>query len=252
MFAGKAVIVTGSGSGIGAATARRLAAEGAGVLLADIDLDRAERVAARIRDDGGRATAMRCDVASAEDNDAIAAAAIRDYGGIDGVYLNAGLLGPAESFATIDMARFDPIVGVNLRGPLHGMSMALRHVRPGGAAVVTASLAGVMGLPSGPIYSATKHAVLGLVRSAAPAFAAQQLRVNAICPGRVDTPMIGVSEEAPIVAADALPVLPVGGPLDPQHIAEIALFLLSRAAAAINGQAIVADVGMTAAIGSGR
>lgn len=252
MFAGKAMIVTGSGSGIGAAAARRLAREGAAVLLADIDAGRAEAVAARIRAEGGRALAMRCDVASAEDNEAVAAACTAEFGGIDGAYLNAGMLGPAESFDAIDMARFDPLVGVNLRGPLNGMATALRHVRPGGAVVVTASLAAVMGLPSGPIYAATKHAVLGLVRSAAPAFAARRLRVNAICPGRVDTPMIGVTDEAPLVAPEDLAVLPVGGPLDPQHIAEIALFLLSRAAAAINGQAIVADVGMSAAIGAGR
>ncbi|SFR91182.1 SDR family NAD(P)-dependent oxidoreductase [Sphingomonas jatrophae] len=244
-FEGKVALVTGGGSGIGRAASRRLGGEGARVLVADLDGARAEETASLIVADGGTAQAIRADIASEADNKAMFNAAEQAWGGVDLAFLNAGMLQRYGPFEDITTEIFDRIIGVNLRGTFFGLKQAQARLRPEGACVVTASAAALTGFSEAAAYATSKHGVLGLVRSAARAFASRGLRVNAICPGNVLTPMNGVAQDDRILAEPADP--DYRGGLSAQQVAEIALFLLSRQAAAINGHAQVVDAAASAA-----
>lgn len=247
MFKGKVALVTGGASGIGAAAALRFAQEGAAVVVADLNADGAETVAAAIRSAGGRAEAVACDVAREEDNQAMVAACVDRLGGLDAAFLNAGAMNAMAPFDELDAATFDRMVAINLKGAFLGLKAVLPAIRPGGAAVVTASAAGIQGLTVAAGYSSAKHGVIGLVRSASRAFAERGARVNAICPGAVATAILGVTEAAPLQQPDALAAPDYRGTLLPQHVAEIALFLASPRSGGINGQAQIVDAGYQAA-----
>jgi NAD(P)-dependent dehydrogenase (short-subunit alcohol dehydrogenase family) len=238
-FEGQVALVTGAGSGIGRAAARRFAAEGAAVVVADLNGEGAAATAALIREAGGRATAVTADIASEADNQAMFDAAERDYGGIDHAFLNAGMLQPYVPFEQVTTALFDKLIAVNLRGAFLGLQLALARLRPGGACVVTASAAGLIGFSEAAAYATSKHGLVGLVRSAARAFADKGLRVNAVCPGMVLTPMNGIAQDDALAEELAHPGY--RGGLSAQHIAEVALFLMSNRAAGVNGQAQLVD-----------
>ncbi|MGF7147244.1 NAD(P)-dependent dehydrogenase (short-subunit alcohol dehydrogenase family) [Sphingomonas zeicaulis] len=241
-FEGKVALVTGGGSGIGRAASRRLAADGAAVVVADLNGEGAAATVALIEQAGGRAAAVTADIASEADNAAMYDAAADVFGGIDLAFLNAGMLQPYIPFDQVTPALFDRIISVNLRGSFLGMQLALARLRPGGACVVTASAAGLIGFSEAAAYATSKHGLVGLVRSAARAFAAKGLRVNAICPGMVLTPMNGLQQDD--VIAEELTDPDYRGGLSAQHIAEVALFLLSRRAAGVNGQAQLVDAAL--------
>jgi NAD(P)-dependent dehydrogenase (short-subunit alcohol dehydrogenase family) len=184
---GKVALVTGAASGLGRATARALAAEGALVVAADLDAAGARAVAEEI---GGYAIA--CDVSDLEQNRAAVAYAVEQGGGLDLVHLNAGVgsgCGVGEDF---DLARYRRAMGANLDGVVFGTHAALPALRAngGGAIVATASLAGLTGVPYDPLYSANKHAVVGLTRSLGPGLAAEGIRFNAVCPGFAESAII--------------------------------------------------------------
>lgn len=247
-FTGKSVLVTGAASGIGAMTAQRFAAEGASVCIADRDEAGLARTAATIRAAGGRAEPLQADVSSADDNRAMVQKAIESFGRLDAVHLNAGILGSMNGFGDEDLETFDRILRVNLYGCFHGLKAALPRIAEGGAVVVTASIAGFLGLAENPAYSASKHGILGLVRSSARAFGERGARVNAICPGGVETPMGGVMEAAPMVAPEAMKHPAWRGSVTAQHVAELALFLASPRSAGMNGSTVTVDAGFTAAL----
>lgn len=249
MFEGKTALVTGGASGIGEAAARRFAQEGATVVVADLNIAGAERVAAAILADGGNASAIALDIASEESNEALFASCRDRFGGLDAAFLNAGILDAWSPFEDYKTASFDKMLAVNLRGTFLGLKSAMPVLRPGGAAVVTASLAGLLGLPPAIGYATAKHGLLGIVKSLAQPYARHGLRVNAVCPGSVLTPMVGVTEAEPLVDPDGLEAPPYRGDLKPQHIAEVALFLASRRAAGINGLALPVDAAFTADFG---
>lgn len=243
-FPDKVALVTGGASGIGRAAAQRLAQEGARVVVADLSEDRAARTVALIGDAGGEAVSIAADIASEADTEAMFDLAEQRFGGIDLAFLNAGMLQPYMSFETLPLDLFDRVMSVNLRGTFLGLRQAQARLRPGGACVVTASAAGLIGFSDAVAYSASKHGVIGLVRSAAQSFAQRGLRVNAICPGFVLTAMNGAPDDD-----DVRPELDqpeYRGGLSAQHVAEIALLLLSNRAAGINGQAQVVDAGAMA------
>ncbi|WP_257549364.1 SDR family NAD(P)-dependent oxidoreductase [Sphingopyxis sp. DBS4] len=245
MFEGKVALVTGGASGIGVAAALRFAQEGAAVVIADLNETGAEAIADQVRAAGGRARAVRCDVAKAADNDAMVAAARQEFGRLDAAFLNAGAYAQTV-FEDTDAATLDSMIAINLKGAWLGLQAVLPALERGGAAVVTASTSGIIGLNVAAAYSAAKHGVIGAVRSASQSFARRGLRVNAICPGPVATAILGVTDQAPLQPADALALPGADGLLLPQHIAELALFLASPRSGGINGQEIIADAGFLA------
>lgn len=237
---GRAVLVTGGGSGIGRAAAIRFAQEGARVAVADLDGEGARRTADEI---GGAAFAITADVASAADNARMVAETRDRYGTLDVAFLNAGYLGPMNGFAALDEALFDRHLLINLKGVFLGLKAVEPAIAAGGSVVVTASTAGLVGLAESPAYTAAKHGVIGLVRASAPAFAARGARLNAICPGGVATPMMGGGNPE-VVAPETLPRVPMRGTGSAQHVAELALWLASPAAGYVHGQAHVIEAGL--------
>ena len=247
-FEGKSILVTGAASGIGASAARRFAAEGASVCLADRDGEGARRVAGLIEAEGGRAISIAADIAVEDDNRAMVRAAVDAFGGLDNAFLNAGYFSPTPPFGEDGIDAFDRIIAINLRGTYLGLRSVFDAIRPGGAVVVTASAAGLRGLPDAPAYSASKHGLVGLVTSVAPAFSEKQCRINVICPGGVNTPMSGVPHSDAVVAPGDLRTVPCQGYLDAQHVAEMALFLASTRAGGLTGTAYAVDGGLTATL----
>lgn len=246
-LAGKAALVTGGGSGIGASAALRLAVEGCRVAVVDIREGDAERIAALIVARGGTAVAIAGDVSVEADNERFFDEAESALGGLDLAFLNAGALQSYGPFDRMSIAEFDRMIAINLRGPYLGLRQAQRRLRAGGAAVVTASAAALTGFSDAAGYTAAKHGVVGLVRAAAREFASRGLRVNAICPGSVATPMIGAEQQDSVKDPSQLGTPAYRGELSPQMVAETALFLLSPAAAGINGQAQLIDAALLSA-----
>lgn len=239
-FERKVALITGAASGIGRAAAIRFAQEGARVFCADLNLAGAQAVALEI---GGAAGAVQVDVANYASNQAMVAHVMEHAGRLDVAFLNAGLYGAAEGLHTVDEALFDTLIAVNLKGAFNGIKAVQPVIAQGGAVVVTASAAGVVGHPANPAYSAAKHGVVGLVKSCVDAFAARGARINALCPGGVETPLIGAADVAMIDPQD-LPRVPLRGMGRAQHVAEVALWLASPAAGFITGQAQVLDAAL--------
>lgn len=252
MFENKVVLVTGGGQGMGRAAARRFAEEGAKVGVVDIDFKRAESTVRAIHDAGGEAIALHADVALEADNDRIMDETSSRFGGLDVVHLNAGVLGHIGNFFESTAENFDRVVAINLRGCYLGLKSAGRVLRPEGAVVAMSSTAGTMGWAENVTYSATKHGIIGLVKTAATAYGARGLRVNAICPGTVNTRMFNPTPtEDPIVPASELKVSPFRGVATAQHVAELVLYLASSRAAYITGTIVVADGGLTSSFVAG-
>jgi NAD(P)-dependent dehydrogenase (short-subunit alcohol dehydrogenase family) len=204
---GSVALVTGGAGGIGAAIAERLAGLGARVVVVDVDGAAAAAIADRI---GGRA--VRCDIGRFDDNVAAVNAAVDAYGGLDVVALNAGVsTGYGPDF---DLASYRRAMAVNLDGVVFGAHAARPALiaRGGGDIIATASLAGLDPTPLDPIYSANKAAVVGLVRALGPAWAAEGIRVNALCPGFTDTPMVDPLRHT--LAAAGKPLMPAGSIVD--------------------------------------
>jgi NAD(P)-dependent dehydrogenase (short-subunit alcohol dehydrogenase family) len=257
-FAGKVAVITGAGNGIGRQTALSFADRGAKVLAVDRDAAAAEAVAASIGQQGGEARAYVADVTKSAEVRGYVDAALAAYGRIDCFFNNAGIEGRVAPIAETDEAVFDAVIAVNLKGVFLG----LRHVLPvmlkqgAGAVVNTASVAGLVATPGMAPYVASKHAVIGLTRTAAGEVARSGVRVNAVCPGPIDTRMIH-SLEAQLNPADPSAAarryqaaLPSGRYGTPEEVANVVLFLCSDLAGNVNGAHFVADGGRTAVGGS--
>ena len=251
---GRVVLVTGGGSGIGAACARLLTARGARVLIADIDAAAAEPVAASLAGsasaDGARdraAVAVRADVADPADGERMVAAALDAFGRLDGAVNCAGISSKlAVPLAQTPLETWRAVMSVNLDGVFYSMRAELPAIAAagGGSVVNIASIMGLVGSGRSAAYTAAKHGVVGLTRAAALEYAEAGIRVNAVAPGYVDTPFLSPESRRDTAALGARH--PLGRLAAAAEIAEVAVFLISSAASFVTGAVYAADGGYTA------
>jgi NAD(P)-dependent dehydrogenase (short-subunit alcohol dehydrogenase family) len=245
---GRVALVTGAANGIGRATALAFAAAGADVLLADRDAEGGEKAAAEVEAAGVKARFVQIDVADAAQVEAMVATAVDDLGGLDMAFNNAGIEPTSAPLADGTRDDWDRIIAVDLTAVWLCMQAEIPHLlKRGGAIVNCSSIAGLVGFPGAAPYVAAKHGVVGLTKTAALDYAEQGLRVNAVCPGVIDTPMIQRFTHGDPEATQALtasePVQRLGRP---EEIAAAVVWLCSDEASFVTGQAIAVDGGYVA------
>lgn len=239
-------IVTGGGSGIGRATAKRFASEGAQVVVTDVDADGGEETVSQIEADGGEATFLEADVTDEDDVRETVETAVDTYGGLDFAFNNAGIEGANESSSQQSRSNWDQVIDINLTGVFLGIREQLPAMLEdgGGAIVNTASVAGLLGFPNLSPYVASKHGVLGLTKTAAVEFSADGVRVNAVCPGVIETPMVArTREEDPEMMEQTAAATPIGRLGEPEEIAAAVVWLCSDDASFVTGESLVVDGG---------
>ena len=245
-FNDKTALVTGAGSGIGAAIAMALATSGARVAVQDIALDKAQAVAATIIANGGAALPLAGDVSDAAVVEGLVAQTVAWGGGLNLLVNNAGIGGPSAPTGEYPLDGWDKVIGVHLNGVFYGLRFGIPAMLAagGGAIVNIASILGTVGFANAPAYVAAKHAVVGLTKNAAMEYATQGIRVNAIGPAFIDTPLLAGFDEA---ARNWLISLHPAGRLGTsEEVAALTLFLLSDQASFITGSYHLVDGGYTA------
>jgi NAD(P)-dependent dehydrogenase (short-subunit alcohol dehydrogenase family) len=248
---GRVAIVTGGASGIGAATLRRFAAEGAAVVCADLDEAGGARLTAELAAEGRRAAFHRTDVGVLADLEGAVALAVERFGGLDVMHNNAVWAGGGYVHE-IDPAVWDRSMQVALTGVFYGMRAAIPAMlaRGGGSIITTSSVDGLFGEIMAAPYATAKAAVINLSRTVAVEYGRAGIRANCICPGAVETPLLDfLGQLAPKPRAQLAAEHAIGRCLRPEEIASVALFLASDESSAITGAAIVADGGLTAGLG---
>jgi NAD(P)-dependent dehydrogenase (short-subunit alcohol dehydrogenase family) len=250
-FAGKVAIVTGAGSGIGCATALAFGREGAKVMVSDIDRAGGEETARLIREAGGEALFVACNVASSEEVGALVQQTMQTYGRLDCAVNNAGIEGAQAPTVELPEDAWNRVLSVNLTGPWLCMKYEIpAMLQTGGGAVVNmASILGVVGFANAGAYVAAKHGLIGVTQVAALEYAERGIRVNALCPGFIETPMLerGLHlDEHPEVQSQIAALHPMKRLGTAEEIAEVALWLCSSHASFVTGVALLADGGYTA------
>ena len=247
-FDGKVALVTGAASGMGLATARAFAAAGAAVVLADVKEASVQAAADELVAAGHRAIGVSCDVSDDAQVAAMVDRTVAAFGRLDAAFNNAGVMAAIAPTADSTHEEWERVIGINLRGVWSCMKHELpQMVRQGGGAIVNcSSVGGFTGNPGIPSYIASKHGVIGLTRTAALEYAAEGIRVNAVCPGTIDTQIardvVGGDEEAYEAMARRIPLGRIGRP---EEIASAVLWLCSPGASFVVGHALVVDGGGT-------
>jgi NAD(P)-dependent dehydrogenase (short-subunit alcohol dehydrogenase family) len=248
-FSGQVALVTGAASGLGLATAQQFAASGAAVVIADVNATAIAEAEQAFKDAGHQALGVVCDVSDETQVESMVHKAVQTFGRLDMAFNNAGIITPAIDTADERAEDYDRVQAVNARGVWVCMKHELRQMRErgGGAIVNCSSLSGLVGGARRATYHAAKHAVIGLTASAAVEYAPQGVRVNAVCPGTFDTPMVGdMVSKGDLVVADAVAKAPIGRIGRPEEIAAAVLWLCSPGASFVIGVALPVDGGYVA------
>lgn len=251
-FEGRHYLITGAAGGIGSAIARELAAAGANLSLVDLQLEPIEKLTAEMESSPGSAIALAADVSQADQVEKYVKAATERYGAIDGFLNNAAIEGPAHSIVDYPVEDFERVLDVNVKGVWYGMKYVIPAMnKTGGSILITSSYAGVRGAPNLSGYITSKHAVVGIMRTAALELAGTNIRVNTVHPGMVDTDMAkriavnsGLGEEA--YAELVSRSNPLGRYAQPEDIVGMLCFLLSDAGSYCNGSEYFVDGGIRA------
>jgi len=246
---GKSIVITGAASGIGKATALAAGREGAKLVLADVSVESGEETARSIKGEGGQAAFVRCDVTQQSEIETMVKHAVEIYGRLDGAFNNAGIEGTLAPAADYPQDVFERVIQINLLGVWKCLRAEIPvMLKQGkGAIVNTASVAGLVGAGAFAAYVASKHAVVGLTKTCALDYAKQGIRLNAVCPGVIQTPMVDrLAELVPGVIDALLTVKPMGRLGTAEEVAEAVIWLLSDSASFVTGTTLAVDGGYTA------
>ncbi len=246
---GRVALVTGGGSGIGRAAALRLAGEGAKIMIADYVPEGAERVVKAIREAGGEASCVAADVSVTRQVEAMVNETVATYGRLDYAFNNAGIEGTIGDTVTYPEESFDRVLAINLKAVWLCMKYEIPQMLKGGSGAIvnTASTLGLVAIEGASAYTAAKHGVVGLTRTAALEYAQKNIRVNCVCPGFIRTAMVERGMDKGLIAEEQMIAIePIGRLGKPEEIAEGVLWLLSDAASFVTGHTLTIDGGWTA------
>ena len=247
-FSGKVALVTGAASGMGLAATHAFAAEGASIIMMDWDEKAVERAAEDVRKHGTKVQSIKCDVANEDEVRVAFETVIPQFGRLDAAFNNAGVQSPPTEVADVSGEEYDRVLAINLKGIFNCMKYELQQMRKqgSGAIVNNSSLGGIVGLPYRAIYHASKHGILGLTKSAALEYADRGIRINAVCPGIIHTPMVQKMLETQPDAMDGMiATLPIKRLGTAEEIASAVIWLCGPGSTYVIGQSIVVDGGYT-------